>query len=55
MKLICTPATRIPTEKARGIQRMKMCQAFAKEGLEVDLICPQRSNLPRLPKFKNCL
>ena len=33
---------RIPTEKAHGIQIMKMCEAFAKLGHEVKLLVPRR-------------
>lgn len=35
---------RIPTEKAHGIQIMKMCEAFSKQGIEVALIVPNRKN-----------
>jgi glycosyltransferase involved in cell wall biosynthesis len=34
---------RLPTEKAHGIQIMKMCEAFAELGQEVELIVPQRA------------
>lgn len=43
MKLIYIANARIPTEKAHGIQIMKMCQAFA-ESMEVELIVPRRLN-----------
>lgn len=33
---------RIPTEKAHGIQIMKMCEAFADNGMEVELVIPRR-------------
>lgn len=33
---------RIPTEKAHGIQIMKMCEAFAENGLDVELVIPKR-------------
>lgn len=33
---------RLPTEKAYGIQIMKMCEAFAAHGTSVELIVPQR-------------
>lgn len=34
----------MPTEKTHGIATMKLCEAFAKEGLDVELICPRRFN-----------
>lgn len=44
MKLIYIANARIPTEKAHGIQIMKMCEAFVNSGLEVELIIPKRRN-----------
>lgn len=44
MKLIYIANARIPTEKAHGIQIMKMCEAFANGGLEVQLVIPKRRN-----------
>lgn len=35
---------RIPTEKAHGIQIMKMCEAFADLGHKVELVVPSRKN-----------
>lgn len=35
---------RIPTDRAHGIQIMKMCEAFAKVGWTVTLVVPQRRN-----------
>jgi glycosyltransferase involved in cell wall biosynthesis len=35
---------RIPTEKANGIQIMKMCEAFASAGCKVELFVPRRKN-----------
>lgn len=35
---------RIPTEKAHGSQIVHMCEAFAKRGMDVELILPKRSN-----------
>lgn len=41
---------RLPTEKAHGIQIMKMCEAFAEAGVQVDLVVPYRCNaLPEDP------
>ena len=44
MELIYLANLRLPTEKAHGIQIMKMCQALALTGLEVELIVPWRFN-----------
>lgn len=35
---------RLPTEKAHGLQIMKMCEAFTKAGAETELIVPRRFN-----------
>ncbi|HBH71689.1 MAG: Glycosyl transferase, group 1 family protein [Parcubacteria group bacterium GW2011_GWC1_42_11] len=42
MKLYYVANVRIPTEKAHGIQIMKMCEAFARQGFDVELIVPRR-------------
>jgi glycosyltransferase involved in cell wall biosynthesis len=44
MKLIYIANARIPTEKAHGIQIMKMCEAFSAQGVEVELVVPWRFN-----------
>jgi len=44
MKLIYLANLRLPTEKAHGIQIMKMCETFGLTGLEVELIVPWRFN-----------
>lgn len=44
MKLYYIANARIPTEKAHGIQIMKMCEAFASHGVEVTLVVPRRFN-----------
>ncbi len=44
MKICYIANNRIPTEKAHGIQIMKMCEAFALLGHEVELIVPVRDN-----------
>ncbi len=44
MKLIYLANSRIPTEKAHGIQIMKTCEAFADQGAEVVLLTPRRFN-----------
>ena len=44
MKITYITNARIPTEKAHGVQIMKMCSAFVSDGHEVELIVPKRSN-----------
>lgn len=48
-KLLYIANIRLPTEKAHGIQIMKMCEAFADENLAVELVVPTRHN----PSFTN--
>lgn len=50
MKLVYIANIRLPTEKAHGIQIMKMCEALGGEGLSVELLVPRRINdLPEDP------
>jgi len=44
MKLFYIANSRIPTEKAHGIQIMKMCEALVDSGNEVKLVVPRRIN-----------
>src|SRR3989338_5124586 len=44
MKVIYITNSRIPTTKAHGFQIMKMCEAFAHEGANVELWIPRRIN-----------
>lgn len=44
MKLVYITNSRIPTEKAHGWQICKMCEEFAKLGIEVELWLPTRVN-----------
>ncbi len=44
MKLTYIANARIPTEKAHGIQIMKMCEAFALSNSKVELVIPKRLN-----------
>ena len=44
MKILYIANIRLPTEKAHGIQIMKMCEAFADIGHKVELIVPWRFN-----------
>ncbi len=43
-KIIYIANARIPTEKAHGNTIMKMCEAFARAGNEVELMIPRRFN-----------
>lgn len=52
MKLVYIANARIPTEKAHGLQIMKMCESFAKKGLEVELIVPSRWNKIKEDPFR---
>ncbi len=51
MKLIYLISSRIPTEKAYGLQIMKMCEAFAKQGVEVELVGAMRRNSIKTDPF----
>ncbi|MDP3993643.1 MAG: glycosyltransferase [Candidatus Doudnabacteria bacterium] len=44
MKIIYIANIRLPTEKAHGIQIMKMCEAFALAGTDLELVIPTRTN-----------
>jgi len=44
MKIVYITNARIPTEKAHGLQIMKSCEAFAKMGIDVELVIPRRLN-----------
>lgn len=44
MRIIYIAAARIPTEKAHGLQIMKMCEAYALLGHDVQLLVPRRTN-----------
>jgi len=44
MKLYYIANLRLPTEKAHGIQIMKMSQAFVNQGLKLTLVVPKRFN-----------
>jgi len=48
MKIIYLANARIPTEKAHGLQIMKMCQAFIREGVSLELVTAKRIN----PQFE---
>ncbi|MCD6283897.1 glycosyltransferase family 4 protein [bacterium] len=43
-KIIYIANARMPTEKAHGIQIMKMCEAFSQQGIKTELVVPWRFN-----------
>ena len=49
MKILYISNSRIPTEKAHGIQIMNMCEAFSNADVDLELILPTRKN----KKFKD--
>jgi len=51
MKLIYLSAARLPDEWAHGLQIMKMCEAFALAGHEVELVAPRRARTPDADPF----
>src|SRR3989344_7074990 len=51
MKIIYIANARIPTEKAHGLQIMKMCETFALAGVDLDLILPSRLNTEEFKKI----
>src|SRR3989338_3212880 len=51
MKLVYVANVRIPTGKAHGVQIMKMCEAFADLGVEVELWAPIRYNIIKADSF----
>ena len=42
--------TRMPTEMAHGLQIMKMCEAFVKNGADLELIVPLRFGISKIAK-----
>ena len=44
MNLIYITNVRMPTKKAHGIQMIKMCEAFAKMGVNLTFVVPRRLN-----------
>lgn len=41
-KLLYVAFMRLPTEKAHGLQIVKTCEAFAEQGIDVELVVPNR-------------
>lgn len=44
MRMIYVANVRLPTERAHGLQIVKMCEAFAARGADLTLLVPQRTN-----------
>ncbi len=51
MKMLYLANIRLPTEKAHGMQTMKMCEAFAEAGCDITLAVPTRRNVIREDPF----
>ena len=51
MKIIYIANARIPTEKAHGLQIMKMCEAFSSSGIDLELVLPTRLNTKEFKKI----
>ncbi len=51
-KLTYISNSRIPTKFAYGVQIMKMCEEFANQGIEVELILPARWQKIKEDPFK---
>lgn len=51
MKLLYFANIRIPTEKAHGVQIMKMCEAWRMRKQEIELVVPRRHNQLRVSPF----
>jgi hypothetical protein len=45
-RIVYLSSARLPTEKAHGFQVMKMCEAMAGLGHDVDLLHPRRGSAP---------
>src|SRR3989344_4654155 len=50
-RLIYLVNTRLPTERAYGVQITKMCEAFADLGQDVELVFPYRKNIIKKDVF----
>jgi len=49
MKLIYVGNARIPSEKAHPFQMVQMCQAFQRQGMDVELVYPSRKHPIHVP------
>jgi len=53
VKLIYIANARLPTEKAHGLQIMRMCEAFARAGEDVELVIPRRVNTLQMQRVRD--
>lgn len=53
MKLLYIANARIPSEKAHPYQILKMCEAFVKNGVDVELVVPFRVQTKRMRAIKD--
>lgn len=53
MKICYIANIRLPTGKAHGLATMKMCEAFALQGNEVELVVPRRYNASKESSFRH--
>jgi glycosyltransferase involved in cell wall biosynthesis len=52
-RLLYIANARLPTEKAHGAQIMKMCEAFAQNGTEVELVVPFRVQTAQMRQVRD--
>ena len=52
-RLLYIANARLPTEKAHSVQIMKMCEAFAGHGLDLELVVPRRVQTARMRQVKS--
>ena len=52
-RLLYIANARLPTEKAHGVQIMKMCEAFAQNGAEVELVVPFRVQTAQMRQVRD--
>jgi glycosyltransferase involved in cell wall biosynthesis len=53
VKLLYVANARIPTEKAHGVQIMKMCDAFVQNSAEVELVLPFRVQTAQMRRVRD--
>jgi len=53
VKLLYITNARIPTEKAHGLQIIKMCEAFQRRGIQVTLVVPFRKQSQAMRQVRN--
>jgi len=52
MKILYIANIRLPTEKAHGLHIVKMCEAFSRNGEQVELVVPRRFNSMKEDPFE---